>query len=985
MDDKRQILFVSRQSDIDTSSFSFLESSYEVIYVSTGEEAFSVLEEKKKISAVVLEERTFDSCVDDFLEQYQQDSRRKSIPVLILLEQSDSKREKNYLKEGAAEVFVQSVDSEIFLIRLHNMIDRSDNELLRKLRYGEEFDALTGLYKKGRFEKETELMIKNHPDQDFDIVRFDYESFHLYNTIFGRSEGNKLICYTAKYFQKTLEKLKRKTYCHSEADVFYCCIPHYTDNKKEQWFYLTKEGLKKYKKDYDLIPSFGIYEMKAGDKTSVGVMMDRAKLASKACKENELQHFAVYTESMGDKIYKEQSIKNDMGDALKKEQFVLYLQPKYELLNNHLKGAEVLVRWIHPEKGMISPGEFIPVFEKNGFIMKLDFYVWEHACQLLRRWLDEGKKPYPISVNISRVSLYNPHLVDDITGLVKKYAIPPRLLELELTETAYTSNPMLIREAMSKLQANGFYILMDDFGSGYSSLNVLKDIVVDVLKLDMKFMSHCKVEGRSENIIASIIRMAKWLHMPVTAEGVETKEQADFLKSIGCEYVQGFYFARPMPVEEYEKIAFSDKNPESEPVLEEKKEEQVHDLWSVISQIENLFNNMNQAVAVYEFDGKVASLIQVNDAYYEMFYYKDGADVPSNIFYPMIDEESRNNLLQAFQKIVRDKATAECEYRKFTANGKEIWISIKLKYISTMDDKAIVFGILTDISLQKHLDQEVKKYQEEQNADAKLQKMKRILVVSSDQSDREALKQILKSKYDVFMAVNSKEALDRMRTMDYDIDMVLVDSDLTGKDQLLSAIQEDETIKAKSIIVKKPFEMEKILQDMKENLYESTTSGVNLKEYLKGKMTEIQKKEEQDVLAELCLDKNQIVMLLIAVTNYQRLYELYGHSVCEQAIRSFEENIRNHFRQSDIVVRKDGSEFIVLFTNPVTKESIEARCKDLLDTSEPVIRNGEKFECYIGGALNDKNTVNFMKLLDKADRALKRVESEDKNRIMIIE
>ena len=881
MDDKRQILFVTQQSGTNTNSFEFLTSNYDVFYVSTGKEAFSVLKEKKKISAILLEADAAEE--EKFFELYQQSACKECVPVLVLLDKREDEREKNCLKQGAAEVVSEPIQEDIFLMRLHNMIERSDNELLRKLRYGEEYDALTGLYNKARFEKETERLIHENPDCDFDIVRFDYEGFHLYNTIFSRKEGNKLIRYTAKCFQRSLSKLDQKTYCHSEADVFYCCIPHYPESQKERWFYMTKEFLKSYKKDYDLIPSFGIYEMKAKDQTPVGVMMDRAKLASKACKENELEHYAVYTESMGEKIYKEQSIKNNMADALKKEQFVLYLQPKYELLNNQLKGAEVLVRWQHPEKGIISPGDFIPVFEKNGFIMKLDYYVWEHACQLLRRWLDEGKKPYPISVNISRVSLYNPHLVEDITGLVKKYAIPPRLLELELTETAYTSNPMQIQEAMSKLQSNGFYILMDDFGSGYSSLNVLKDIVVDVLKLDMKFMSHCKVEGRSENIIASIIRMAKWLHMPVTAEGVETKEQADFLKSIGCEYVQGFYFAKPMPIEEYEKLAFSEHTQSQKPSSENKEEKHIHDLWSVISQIEDLFNNMNQAVAVYEFDGKVASLLRVNDAYYDMFYYRDGADVPTNIFYPMIDEESRKNLLHAFQIVMKKKDIAECEYRKFTANGKEIWINIKLKYISTMDDKAIVFGILTDISLQKQLDLELKK-----------------------------------------IRTNDKETLDRKASMDYDRSMSSKESDMP-------------------------------------------------------------KKETRDgTLTDLCLEGNHVVLLLISVRNYQGLNALYGHSVCEQAIRSFEENIRNHFRQSDIVVRKDGSEFIVFFTNPVTKESIEERCRDLLNTREPVIRNGEKLECCIGGALNDESKVNFMNLLDKADHALKKAESEEQNHIIII-
>ena len=213
----------------------------------------------------------------------------------------------------------------------------------------------------------------------------------------------------------------------------------------------------------------------------------------------------------------------------------------------------MLVRWIDPERGMILPGDFIPVFEQNGFIMKLDYYVWEKTCQLLRRWLDEGRNPYPISVNVSRVSLYNPRLAEVLGDLVKQYDIPPRLLQLELTESAYTTNQQSTKAIMSTLQQMGFCILMDDFGSGYSSLNVLKDIEVDVLKIDMKFLSNTENEARSENILAAVVRMAKWLNLPVIAEGVERKEQVLFLRSIGCEFVQGYYFAKPMPVEDFEK------------------------------------------------------------------------------------------------------------------------------------------------------------------------------------------------------------------------------------------------------------------------------------------------------------------------------------------------------------------------------------------------------------------------------------------------
>ena len=216
----------------------------------------------------------------------------------------------------------------------------------------------------------------------------------------------------------------------------------------------------------------------------------------------------------------------------------------------------MLVRWIRPEEGMVPPSRFIPIFEKNGLIMKLDYYIWDKSCRLIRNWLDRGIDPFPISVNISRVSMYNPRIVEEIYDLTVKYNVPPRLFQLELTESAYTDNPETIKKAMHQLQEYGFTILMDDFGSGYSSLNVLKDIAVDVLKLDMKFMTGAGSanQKRSESIVANVIHLAKDLHLPVIAEGVEEIEQVEFLNSVGCEYGQGYYFAKPIPVEEYEKL-----------------------------------------------------------------------------------------------------------------------------------------------------------------------------------------------------------------------------------------------------------------------------------------------------------------------------------------------------------------------------------------------------------------------------------------------
>ena len=255
-------------------------------------------------------------------------------------------------------------------------------------------------------------------------------------------------------------------------------------------------------------------------------------------------------------IVKEQKLSSEMVEALENGQFEVYYQPQYDYENNSLVGAEALVRWNHPEKGMISPAVFIPMFERNGFITVLDEYVWEKACQDLRKWMDDKEKyiPISVSVNISRIDIYNPNLCKTLKNLVKKYNLNASALKLEITESAYMQSPEQLINVTKDLRANGFIVEMDDFGAGYSSLNILKDVPVDILKLDVNFLSKGEDDSKGGHILSSIIRMAHWLNIPVIAEGVETKEQADYLKSLSCVYMQGYYFSKPLPKNEFEKI-----------------------------------------------------------------------------------------------------------------------------------------------------------------------------------------------------------------------------------------------------------------------------------------------------------------------------------------------------------------------------------------------------------------------------------------------
>ena len=262
---------------------------------------------------------------------------------------------------------------------------------------------------------------------------------------------------------------------------------------------------------------------------------------------------AYYDDALRDDIMYEQELISELNNAINEGQFRMFLQPQMSS-DGKLLGAEALIRWFHPKKGQIMPANFIPVFEKNGLISKVDEYIWELACKQLRKWKDEGKEELYISVNISPRDFYFLNIYQIFTELIKKYGVSAKSLKLEITETAIVMDFQRQLELITKLRQNGFIVEMDDFGSGYSSLNMLKDIHVDVLKIDMAFLKKAEDEERSKKILQMIISLSKQLDMPVITEGVETEEQVKFLSEMGCDIFQGYYFAKPMDIDAFETL-----------------------------------------------------------------------------------------------------------------------------------------------------------------------------------------------------------------------------------------------------------------------------------------------------------------------------------------------------------------------------------------------------------------------------------------------
>lgn len=280
---------------------------------------------------------------------------------------------------------------------------------------------------------------------------------------------------------------------------------------------------------------------------------DRAVLACRKLRNTYSTCYNLYNSELHDKELFHEKLINDMDKALEEKQFRVYYQPKYNITGDTpvLSSAEALIRWFHPDHGMISPGVFIPLFENNGLIHKLDRFVWDQAAGQIREWKDRFGITLPISVNVSRVDMFDPTLGEELTEIVANNGITAAQLLLEITESAYTDNSQQISAAVSALRSAGFKIEMDDFGSGYSSLNMLTSLTFDALKLDMAFVRNICSDSKAARLVGIIIEIARLLEVPVIAEGVEHKEQMELLKTLGCDVIQGYYFSKPLPPDEF--------------------------------------------------------------------------------------------------------------------------------------------------------------------------------------------------------------------------------------------------------------------------------------------------------------------------------------------------------------------------------------------------------------------------------------------------
>lgn len=448
----------------------------------------------------------------------------------------------------------------ISLIVAATLLSRSNIKRIEEIAF---VDPVTGGANRAGFLERAGVLLRAAQPRSYAMVSMDLDRFKLINETYGTEHGDKTLWHVYRSVASQLgpdEAVGRVA-----SDIFSILLKNSSREELTRRLSGIADKINEFnntRKEKYFLPVYqGVYVVE-DPALEIITAQDRANAARKSnrkIRQGRLSACTFYDDLFSRVMRREKEIDDRMESALENGEFVVYLQPKVELNLNTAVGAEALVRWIDPERGLIPPDEFIRLFEKNGFIIKLDLFVFEQVCRLLRRWMDEGKKVVPISVNVSRVHMENLNFLNYYERVRAKYNVPAELIEFELTETVVMDNMQALRNVMDQMHSLGFRCSLDDFGSGYSSLNVLKDMPVDTIKLDRAFFAGKDDGERGEHVVESILELARKLSIETVCEGVEDPRQVDFLRIARCDMVQGFVFSRPVPVADFEPIAFGGK------------------------------------------------------------------------------------------------------------------------------------------------------------------------------------------------------------------------------------------------------------------------------------------------------------------------------------------------------------------------------------------------------------------------------------------
>ena len=617
----------------------------------------------------------------------------EDFPILVSTLHGSAQIENELLEYGVVDFLKQPFDARRVINRVKTCIKLFNaNKIIFEL----ERDELTGLFTRKAFLRRAEKVRAENPKKKFAVLAFDFDNFKSSNTLYGEAKCNEFLAYTAKRLKGLIPHSIVGRYGGDQYILFFAFDGDNVDVERIK--YLTKSILDSAPIPHQIVKC-GINSPISHELPFV-VCCDRAFLAIQQIKGIYGKDIAFFENDLQKQLLDEQHISETMEAALENGEFKVYYQPKHETITGKIVGAEALVRWIHPEYGFMSPGQFIPLFEKNGFITKLDNFILEQVCKDIKRWKEKGYTFVPVSVNVSRRDFLEEGCIDKQIQIIDSYGIEHAYVHMEVTESLYSENTEIIISQLKKVQELGFMIEMDDFGSGYSSLGLLSSFPLNILKLDISFVRNFR---ENEIVIENIIKMAHRLGLLTVAEGAETNEQVATLKTLGCDFIQGFYFSKPLPIEEYEKYINDAK------ILNGGKKVQTADLeeleWHYSDNLLIAANEVAEAVPggffSYHADGEL-EIISFNKELMEMYGCKTAEEFreyTGNSFKGIVYPDDFDYVQKSINsQIKEDNDLDYVEYRIKAKDGTVKYIKDYGRFVKTKKYGDIFYVFVNDVT-----------------------------------------------------------------------------------------------------------------------------------------------------------------------------------------------------------------------------------------------------------------------------------------------
>ncbi|SHJ81113.1 EAL domain-containing protein [Hespellia stercorisuis] len=881
-------------------------------------------------------------------------------------------------------------------------------------RLSDEYDQLTGLYNRKGFYKALRKILDENPNREYLLILTDIQRFKMINELFGKESGDRSLCQFADWLKDLAGE--ESILAHLDSDHFLICIPD-QEELLQQIIEATDREIRFSQQSIGLRFSMGIYRIEDRN-VPVNDMYESVNMAIGTIKNDYSRYYVFYNEEMRTRFLMEQELEEDARTAFLEGQFDVYYQPVYNVENERILSAEALVRWHHPERGLVSPEDFIQIFEKIGFIQELDFYVWRNVCEAIRDQKKAGKPIVPISVNLSRVDFCDEKMCEKLFAIAEECGVEHEYLRVEITETAYTDDSKQLLALVETMQAVGIKVLMDDFGSGYSSLNALKDIPVDILKIDLKFLEDFETNNRAGNIIASVVRMAKWLKLSVIAEGVETKEQAEFLRSIGCSRIQGYYYTKPLTREDFQELLVNCQVQKDEQYYRTLEQLDFNALWDANANINILFQGMIGGMGLYEMIGNQLEIVRVNNGYYEVMggTANDIFINAGNAFAHVMDGD-KDVLLATCRRSMKTRQVETIQVQRRRFDGIPIWVEVKIRYLGSSGNRSAFYFAINDITREKKLVQRI----EEQNAyidtisdrvDGVLSKPQ-LLVVDDSRINRMILQKQLVQYYEIVEAENGREALQVIEQSRGRIKLILLDLIMPVMDgyEFMQTMREKniapnvpilvmtgetgEDAKQRSIqlgasdFLQKPFEpvamrlrihnlirLQRALEEkerMQERAEKDALTSLLNRATFEEKVRAILEEEETSC---------QNAFFIIDIDDFKHINDSLGHSSGDEVLKKTGKRLKSLFRERDIIGRLGGDELVVFMEGDAAPDVVYKKGVEVCATLSRWRKEDSEapFTCSAGIACSPIHGTTFEELYRCADLALYKSKGQGKNK-----